>query len=165
MLIRFQSVKPINNNMKYLKSAAITLVGYWFTRLKTFWTEDEGALINTGSWKNPWWLLAVLFSEEAQHLIEKYQRVSEEEVLILNNVPRKLRGCLIVIVQTPKNYQYFFESPSRALIQRQDKVFKINMHCEGLLSVRENIPIIPWLLGFGTHSSWNTGKSQHQHRG
>lgn len=88
-----RSVNLIKNNVKYLKSAAITSLGYWFTRLKTLWIEDGGALINTDSWKNPWWLLAVGFSKRAQYLKEKCKHVSEEEekASIFTSVPRKLR--------------------------------------------------------------------------
>lgn len=46
-LLDFSFVKFIKNNTKYLKLVVIILVGYWFIRLKIFWIEDEGVLINT----------------------------------------------------------------------------------------------------------------------
>lgn len=129
------SVKPIKNNMKYLKSAAITLVGYWFSRLKTFWTGDEGALINTGSWKNPWWLLAGPFGEGAPQLRESCQHVSEEQVRILNTVPRKFG----------------------AAFNGQRKAFRTAMICfklSGIHRSRSRTSLQAWQVSWGTSQCW-----------
>lgn len=94
--------------MKYLQSAAVTLVGYWCTRLKTVWMEGKGTLINTDSKSLVITCWSIQRGGSAQRLKENRQHVSEEEALIVDNDPGKRRGLFNSHLQSPKNYQYLF---------------------------------------------------------